>query len=250
MNYEKFKDIAARHRVVPMNWPVTFKPPSKLTVLELHTLHSVLCSENPPVLFRKLTNAEWTLSGQAILNGTSPYLVPPFLHNAPPMPAPLLLTGFSTPASEAEPPSGPSVATAVPGPLDPAASAHTTGDDHSSLPTQPSPVLGQDNNSSPPGPGPRGGAIISFGDKPKKAPAKQKKKQTAEEKEARKKAQAIAKETQKAIKELEKQAKAAEKKAAAAKKKATGKKASGGKKGGKKGGKVQSQNVADATGSV
>ena len=249
MNYENFKDIAARVRVIPMNWPVSFKPPARLAVLELHALHTVLYSGNPPVLFRKLTNAEWALPEQAILDGTSPYLVPPFLHNALPMPGPLQLTGLATPASdEALPPSDP---TATPS-SDPAQPAHTEDNDPSlppspsSLPSQLAQNLQVPDVSLPPVPGPRGGAIISFGEKPKKTPAKRKKKQTAVEREAAKKAKAIEKEAAKAAKEAAKAAKEAEKQAkAASKKKSAGKKKAAGQAGKKSGKKAQSQKVSE-----
>ena len=228
MNYENFKDVTLCHRVVPVNWPVTFKPPSKLTVLELHTFHDALYGDDPPALFRKLTNEEWAASEQDIANGTSNYLVPPFRNNTSPMPTPLLLTDSATasPASDAltSPDDIPSHDT----PSEPASSsAGVQGTEDTSSLTQP-----PDDTSvpSPPEPGPRGGAIISFDGATK---GKGKKKAVGKKK--------TGKEGGKAAKTMA-QADVAAKKSSAAAKKGSKSRA---KKGGKKGGVAEVPNVSE-----
>ena len=242
MIYESFEDITLRHKVIPVSWPVTFKPPSKLAVLELHLLHSLLYSDNPPVLFRKLTTAEWAASEKDIANGTSPYLVPPFLGNALHVPTPLLLNGPSNPAdptSSAPPGNAPCDDVNTPGSDVPSA-PNTQGDDTVS----PSPTSTDPNAIPPvPGPGPRGGHVVSFNDKPKKAAKTGKKRKTAAEREAENKAKAIQKAAQKAAKAAEKQAEAAAKKAEAAAKKAKAAAKKTSKKGGKKAGKKAGKKV-------
>ena len=247
MNYENFQDVTLRHKVVPVNWPVTFKPPSKLTVLELHSLHTALYSDNPPVLFRKLTNAEWAASEQDIADGTSDYLVPPFRSNAGPMPTPLLLTGVPDPTTPT-PPDAPSHDT-PPNDTPSETAAPTTqpaATDQSSLPGSLSP----DVSSNPPVPGPRGGAVILFDGMTAKAPRKPKgKKKTAAEKQAEKAAKKRAQAIEKAAaKEAAKAAKAAAKKASAAAKK-SGAKKGGAKKGGAKDSGKTASNVELSNGS-
>ena len=267
MNYESFVDITLRHRVIPVNWPVTFKPPSKLTVLELHSFHAVLHSDNPPVLFRQLTSAEWAASQEDIANGTSHYLIPPFRDNASPMPTPLLLTGLSgtaSPSTSSDDP--PPHNTASPAGSDPAgltADARTPASPSTGSLTLQTPQFPLSDSSSTPQvqlPGPKGGAVLSFGEKVTKTSKPRKGKKTkkspaqkAAEKAAKDAAKALEKEAAKAAKVAAKAA--AKKKAADAKKAAAdAKKAAAAakkaaktttKKGGKKVANTQSPDSPD-----
>lgn len=92
MNYENFGEIIKRHQVTRQNWPIpTFCTPSKLPVLELHTLHGVLHASDPPSLFRKLTNDEWALVQAEIAKGGSYNDLPSSI--VPSLPPRLLLMG-------------------------------------------------------------------------------------------------------------------------------------------------------------
>lgn len=152
MNYENFGEITKRHRVIHQNWPVgTFCSPTRLTVLEVQTLHAVLHSLDPPPLFRKLSDAEWTLFEAAVASGTD-FSVPPSSTtvNAPHLPPPrLLLPGPSNLTSTSQhatvnggtttPPRDPSHSLdrdRDPGPS-PNTSASHSGDTNSSRPITP-----------------------------------------------------------------------------------------------------------------
>ena len=158
MNYENFGDIVKRHRVTRQNWPIpTFCTPSKLPVLELHALHGVLNADNPPSLFRKLTEAEWALVQAEIAKGGSYNDLPPSI--IPPLPPRLLLMGPGPSHSDGtsdDPDTPPST---TPAPQDPQAPP---------LPPSPPPTIDPSDPApdSPPTPQPpltaNGGVVISL----------------------------------------------------------------------------------------
>ena len=230
MNYENFADVSKRHRVIYQNWPVEFIPPSRLTVLELHALHTILHSENPPTLFRKLTNAQWALLEDHIIanDGKCTLQLPPA--DTPVLPNSHLLTGLTNPATPPDTPVTPPDA-----PAPPPGTEHDIAMPHTSSQSLNPGVSGTVNTPAdvqpavpapplePTGPGPRGGTRISFNDKP--APKSKKTRKTAAQKEAAKKTQMLQKEVEKA----QNAAKSASKKAGAAAKKSN-RRGKGGKK--------------------
>lgn len=164
MNYENFGSITKRHRIVYQNWPVSFCSPTRLSVLELQTLHGLLHSENPPPLFRKLTSAEFKVFEDAIESGTLETLPP-----LPPVnvPIPTVLAGPSN--SEANnrsgantdnleitglPPRSTSSLT-PPTPLVLTSSAPSTSAFVTPAPLAPAVI-------PTPAPAPRGGTLLSF----------------------------------------------------------------------------------------
>ena len=91
MNYENFGSITKRLRIVYQTWPVTFITPAKLSVAEVHTFHELLHSEDPPVLYRKVTKTEWDLYHARLIESGSAADLPP--QPPPPnVPVPTVLT--------------------------------------------------------------------------------------------------------------------------------------------------------------
>ena len=215
MNYESFGNITKQHRLIHSHWPVTFSPPSKLSVLELHTLHSTLFGSDPPALFRKLTDTEWKDFLHALQTGTT--FVVPEPPNTTGVPARRLL------ASPNNPP--PSEGNDDPLQPPPEPARH---EDAEPAPPQPIPPRADPNVPPPPGhilQAPRGGAIVNFGESgtlkvPKTRQGRFDKQLTPQQKKAAKAEQVAKKKAEKERKAAETLAKNQAKAAEAAAKKA------------------------------